>query len=517
MVNAPLQVVWFKRDLRLSDHKPLLEASRRGPVLCLYLLELELYTAPDFAPRQLEFAWSCLQEMHSSLQALGTALTVLEGEAVEVLERIRQRCGVAGLWAHQETGNALSYARDRRVRRWARETGVPFTEVVQSGVVRRLGTRDGWHERWLEFVRQPVLAAPVRLEGVSLKSGSRSVCPTLSFELLRSRLGLNLDPCELQSGGRRAALDRLGSFLGARGVDYTRAMSSPLLAQDACSRLSPHLAYGTLSVRETYGRAQAFKRTLHLNIEHGEQGEKVDPRWFAALASLVSRLEWRDHFTQKLEDESALEFKAVHPAFNTLRDDLDATLSVQRLQAFKAGQTGFPLVDACIRSLVATGWLNFRMRAMLVSFAAYHLGLDWRPVGHFLARAFTDYEPGIHWPQMQMQSGVTGINTLRIYNPAKQAREHDPQGTFMRCWLPELAQVPLEYLPEPHAMPPLTRLMSGMLQERYPAPIVNEKKVLEAAKNRIYALRALESTRLESARVIAKHASRKPPRARMKR
>ena len=509
-MNGPLQVVWFKRDLRVTDHRPLLEAGRRGPVLCLYFLEPELYRAPDFAPRQLEFVWSCVSELDSSLKALGASLTVLEGEAVEILERIRQSCGIGGLWAHQETGNGISYARDRRVRRWVRENGVRFCEYPQSGVVRRLETRDGWHERWLEFARAPVLPAPVRLEGVAVKSGSRSVCLQTPFSEVLKRLNLTPDPCTVQPGGRRAALELLTSFLGERGVDYSRRMSSPLLAPDACSRLSPHLVYGTLSLREVYKRALEAKRTLYLNIEHGEA---VDPRRFTALASFVSRLEWRDHFTQKLEDEPALEFRAIHPAFENLRGDFN----LERLEAFESGRTGFPLIDACLRCLEATGWLNFRMRAMLTSFAAYHLGLDWRRTGQFLARGWTDFEPGIHWPQMQMQSGVTGINTLRMYSPAKQAREHDPQGTFIRRWIPELEAVPLEYLPEPHAMPPLTRLMSGMPQENYPQPIVNEKRALERAKTQIYALRALESTKLENAHVVQRHASRKPFRARPRR
>ena len=507
---ALLQVVWFKRDLRVNDHRPLLEAGRRGPVLCLYLLERELYRTPDFAPRHLEFAWSCVPELDSSLKALGANLTVLQGDAVELLERVRQRCGIAALWAHQETGNGVSYARDRRVRRWARESGVAFNEYPQSGVVRQLESRDGWYERWLEFVGKAALPAPAQLEGVSVRSGSSSVCPQTPFSEVLKRLNLIPDPCTTQPGGRGAALERLTSFLGERGVDYSHRMSSPLLSQDACSRLSPHLVHGTLSVREVYKRALEAKRTLHLNVEHGE---RVDPRRFTALASFVSRLEWRDHFAQKLEDEPALEFQAIHRAFDTLRDEF----RIERLQAFESGQTRFPLVDACLRCLKFSGWLPFRMRAMLTSFAAYHLWLDWRPVGRFLARGWTDYEAGIHWPQMQMQSGVTGINILRMYSPARQSREHDPHGHFVRRWLPELSEVPLEYLPEPHAMPPLTRLMSGTAQADYPAPIVQEKKALEEAKSRIYALRALESTRAQNAPLVQQHASRKPFVARSRR
>jgi deoxyribodipyrimidine photolyase len=133
----------------------------------------------------------------------------------------------------------------------------------------------------------------------------------------------------------------------------------------------------------------------------------------------------------------------------------------ERLGAWQAGRTGYPLVDACLRSLVATGWLTFRMRALVVSFASYSLWLHWRPTGLFLARHFLDFEPGIHWSQLQMQSGTTGINTLRIYNPTKQALEQDPGGVFIRRWVPELAGVPSVFVHMPWTMPADAQRMAG--------------------------------------------------------
>jgi deoxyribodipyrimidine photo-lyase len=166
-----------------------------------------------------------------------------------------------------------------------------------------------------------------------------------------------------------------------------------------------------------------------------------------AVDSLIARLHWRGHFTQKLETEPELEIRSFHPAHQQAR--IQTAPDDPVLAAWAAGLTGIPFVDACMRSLIATGWLNFRMRAMLQSFASYHLGLDWRVSGEHLARLFTDYEPGIHWPQVQMQSGQTGINTPRIYNPAKQGLDQDPGGHFTRRWVPELAHVPLPLLQTP--------------------------------------------------------------------
>jgi deoxyribodipyrimidine photo-lyase len=163
-----------------------------------------------------------------------------------------------------------------------------------------------------------------------------------------------------------------------------------------------------------------------------------------------------------------------------------------------------------MRSLRATGWLNFRMRAMLVSFASYHLWLHWRPTGVLLARQVMDFEPGIHWSQMQMQSGTTGINTLRMYSPTKQALDQDPQGLFIRRWVPELAQVPLPYLAQPWKMEDsVQRMASCTMGVDYPFPIVDEKQALKTAKDRMYGLRQTPQAREESSAVQMRHGSRK--------
>jgi deoxyribodipyrimidine photo-lyase len=166
----------------------------------------------------------------------------------------------------------------------------------------------------------------------------------------------------------------------------------------------------------------------------------------------------------------------MHPAFEGLREPHH---NEKFFEAWKSGQTGYPLIDASMRSLHKNGWITFRMRAMLVSFASYHLWLDWRKTAPFMAQLFTDYEPGIHYAQFQMQSGVTGINAVRMYNPIKQSQDHDPQGKFIRCYLPELKNVPDSFIHEPWRF--------ENIGSCYPMPIVEPKAAIKYARAEISA------------------------------
>ncbi len=513
MTLSPPNCVWLKRDLRVDDHAALataVERSRGGAVFALFIYEPEVLEQPEWDPSHTAFQEECLRDLEPVLGRLGIRLVTRRGEAVAVFEQLRSETGFRLLVAHEEVGTGVTYARDRRVRRWAKEAGVEFLELPQTGVVRRLASRNGWNRRWEHRMESPQTPVPPSTG----RGGLASVMRIETSGILGCRgLGLHPDTKDRQRGGARAAHEVLDDFLTRRGRSYAGGISSPVSAATACSRLSPHLAFGSLSIRGVWQAIEA--RRLHFSASaFGSPQERQTLRaWQRSLRAVQSRLHWHCHFMQKLEDEPAIEFQNMLRAADGLREE---EIDAARLTAWQAGRTGYPLVDACMRSLVATGWLTFRMRALLVSFAAYSLWLHWRPVGLHLARHFLDFEPGIHWSQLQMQSGTTGINTLRIYNPTKQAVDQDPRGIFIRRWLPELAGVPELYLHEPWKMPPGVQLTAGCrIDTDYPAPIIDHASAVREAKRRLAMARGSAPARAEARDVARRHGSRRDRRGAM--
>jgi len=483
-------VVWFKRDLRIADHAALVHAAERGPVLCLYVIEPSLWAEPDVANQHYQFLRESLADLDRALRAQGGQLHVLIGEVVAILADLFAQSPFNAIFSHEETGNGLTFARDRAVGAWCRKQNVQWNEFPQFGVVRRLATRDHWNRRWEKHMA--VACAPVpqlRWKQLNLPNPALPSAATLGLP--------EHDPPQRQRGGRQHGLATLSSFLQERSGLYRGGISSPLKAPTACSRLSPYLSYGCLSMREV---VQAGYRRVNM------LGPEQD-RMKKGIAAFLSRLHWHCHFIQKLESEPELEYRNLHRGYDGLRED---EWNAAHFEALVNARTGWPLVDACVVMLQQTGWLNFRMRAMLVSIAAYPLWLHWRPVGLWLARQFLDYEPGIHWSQLQMQSGTTGMNTARIYNPIKQAQDHDPRGAFVRHWLPTMRRVPDNWLFEPWLMP-------QEVQDRFhvhigkdlPAPIVDLEAATRASKVRIYSLRARHDIQSAVAALVQKHGSRK--------
>ncbi|MES1986888.1 MAG: deoxyribodipyrimidine photo-lyase/cryptochrome family protein, partial [Pseudomonadota bacterium] len=433
------------------------------------------------------------------LQTIGLSLLELHSGIIQMLNHIAMFYRIGGLHSHEETGNDNSYQLDKAVASWCKAQNVNWHEYPQNGVVRRLKNRDIWTAVWERRMAAQTIPLPLQARMATLPLDGLQ-----NNDISRTSHAQTDKPFR-QKGGREEASKVLHTFLNGRGSPYRGGISSPLSSESAGSRLSPYLTWGVLSMREVVQSLRQKKLIIQANPSIYPKG------LLAGLMGFESRLHWHCHFMQKLESEPAIEYENLHPAFKDIRDQTYASTELQaRLIAWRTGQTGWPLVDACMAMLRETGWINFRMRAMLMSTASYLLWLHWRETGLHLAREFLDYEPGIHWSQVQMQSGTTGINTLRIYNPVKQAKDQDPEGIFVRRWLPALRNVSNTWIFQPWLMPESLQLEYGCrIGIDYPAPLVSIYQVFKLAKAQFSQLRMTQQNREQTAQIVKKHASRK--------
>ena len=489
-------VVWFKRDFRTYDHAPLHAAEATGqPVLPLYITEPDYWQLPDTSYRQWRFMYGCLKELDTDLKQLGAPLINRTGNAVDILAEFHAQTPITGLYSHMETGNMWTFQRDLAVKKWCKDNNIPWYEYRQFGVQRGNFKRsqkgkDTWAAQWNSLMTKPQLPSPTKL-----------IATAHQPEALPTASDLHLAPdglTTMQPAGRTAGQNLLYSFLYERGEFYQTDMSSPIKGEGGCSRLSPYITYGCLSLREI--AQTAYQCQKELKTRPPDQRGK----WPRALNAFIGRLHWHCHFIQKLEAEPALEFQNMNRTY----DALDRSQDNEKFTAWATGTTGYPYIDACMRYLIQTGWLNFRARAMLMSFASYHLWLDWRLTAPYLAQLFIDYEPGIHYSQTQMQSGVTGINSVRVYNPVKQGQDFDSEGVFIATHIPELAELPAEYRHQPWALPPLLQADCPGIGT-YPTPIINHEEAARTAKQKIIAIRKSKASKTAADEVMQQHGSRK--------
>ncbi len=501
-----ISILWFKRDLRLDDHAALTAAAKRGPVLPLYIIEPDYWQQPDTSLRHWQFIKGALLELDKQLRSLGQPLMVLRGPASKVLVQLCQQYQATAVFSHEETGNLWSYQRDVAVAQALKAHGVAWFQFRQFAIFRPLLNRDHWFHQADDWLKSPLEKPPPALTPVF----AAVVTPHAELPATRAHLEQkltelaptrqhDLPPCHSMQQAF-AFKDTVHSFFANRANNYQKHISYAAKADQSCSRLSPYLSYGMLSMR-------ALQQQCVQQMQQLQPGTRK-----VALQAFFSRLRWHCHFMQKLEDDPVIEMANMHPGFDGMRE-LD--FSREKFAAFCAGQTGYPLIDAAIRCLLSTGWLHFRGRAMLVAFASYHLWLHWRPTALFLAQCFVDYEPGIHYPQIQMQSGTTSMNPNRIYNPLKQSQQKDPEGHFIRRWCPELALLPDSWLHSPWLLPAqLQRRYGVLLGIDYPMPIVQLEQAMREARAKLSAWSAQQDKtlwRAQQQQLVQRHASRKKP------
>ena len=473
-MKEPINIFWFKRDLRLLDNGPLNNAvSQKEKLLLIYCFEPSLKKNRHYSTKHWNFIKESINDLNIFLKNIDTHIHTYNKEITDVLKEIQEKFIVKKIFSHNETGLNVTFERDILLKEFCQNNSIQWEEEINNGVFRGLKNRKNWIKKWRDYMKSPV----VLFKGQ--KNDFINIKKKQNFKVKDSKI--------LQKGGVSSGIKYLDSFLDSRHTKYQNNISKPEASRTSCSRLSPYMSWGNISTRYAWQRAKE-------QIQNGKSKFQLN--------GFTSRLRWQAHFIQKFEMECQMEFRSVNKGYQNLVKPINKKF----ISAWEKGKTGYPLVDASMRCVVETGYLNFRMRALLVSFLTHHLWQPWQSGVIHLARNFLDFEPGIHYSQFQMQAGETGINMIRIYNPTKNAKEHDKEGVFIKKWIPELKKIPTPLLFEPWKMSLIDQeTYECKIGKDYPNPIVEISETYKYAASKLWSIKSDPKVKEESSRILQKH------------
>lgn len=488
-MKEKINIVWLKRDLRISDHEAFQKAiESASPFLAVFCFEPSLIKDPHYTIRHWQFIHHSILEMNKTLAEKFKLPPIhcYYGEFIDFVKNVEEKFKIEKVFSHMEIGLTSTFRRDIEVKEFLQNENIEWIEYKQNAVLRGLKNRKRWRDFYKKFTLRGILHPEWKNAQIKHLSELNNLQQSAFYQELK------VSPYNFQQAGEDAAHFELKDFFQNRHQKYLQHISKPFLAVKNCSRLSPHLAWGNITSKQIY----------YFAAQYFEQN-KVNKRQANAF---LDRVKWRCHFMQKFESETIIENQCFNQAF----EKLDRKRNKEIFKLWSEGKTGFPLVDACMISLRETGYLNFRMRAMVSSFYINILWQDWKWAALHLARVFLDFEPGIHYSQIHMQAGNTGIHTLRIYNPYKQSYENDSDAKFITKWLPQLSKLPTDLIHEPHKISAMEEMMYDFkLGEDYPKPIVNFEFQLREAKRKIAEIIHSNECKKEALRIMNRHVNPK--------
>lgn len=466
------QLIWFRTDLRVRDNRALAAAMAAGPTLAVYLLSPGQWRRHDDAPCKLDFWQRNLAELRVALAGLNVPLLIREAdtwaEAPAVLARLCREHGIVQVQASAEYG-VNEERRDDAVATALAQLGIGFSRhldqlLLPPGSV--LNKAGGYFQVFSQFRRvclQRLHSAPPALQPLPAAQAPLAVPsdPLPAFGSASEAIR------QLWPAGEAAAQARLQAFADAHLDDYQLTRDLP--AEPGTSQLSPYLAAGVLSPRQC----------LHAALAHN-QGEFDSGS--AGVVAWINELLWREFYKHILVGYPRV---SMHRAFRRETEALPWRHAPDDLQAWQQGRTGIPIVDAAMRQLLATGWMHNRLRMVAAMFLSKNLLIDWRAGERWFMGQLIDGDLAANnggW-QWSASTGTDAAPYFRLFNPLSQSRRFDPQGRFLRQWLPELAHLDDKRIHEPWA--------GGDLFDRadYPPPIVDLKHSRERA---LAAFRGLE-------------------------
>ena len=461
-------VHWFRRDLRVEDNTSLLRAARDADgVLPLFILDDHYAADPNVGPARLRFLRESLEQLDRSLATLGSRLVLRPGPPAIALPAVVAEVGASAVYANFEIG-PYPEARDREVRDALEAIGAklvlfPDALLVEPDVT--VGSSGKpytgyapYFRSWMAAEKSPVLPAPDRLGGPSV--------PGTSLDRVMAWTGLRPDP-ESPPGGEIEAGEVLAAFVAGPLETYATERDFP--GRDGTSKLSPHLHFGTIS-----------PRTILAAVS--------DPRVRAGARKFVSELAWREFFHHILFHSPAVATESFRPEFREFPWSTDEGA----FSAWRAGRTGFPFVDAGMRQLARSHWMHNRARMAVAFFLTKDLHLDWRLGEKWFEHELADADLASNnggW-QWVAGTGADAVPYFRILNPVLQSRRFDPEGVYIRRFVPELERVPRERIHEPWTMTPSEQREAGCeIGVDYPAPIVDHARERDAALRMFKAIR----------------------------
>jgi deoxyribodipyrimidine photo-lyase len=439
-----MKVVWHRRDLRTFDNMALSKAGDKA--LPVYIFDPEWLENNLVSDARIKFVLESLKDLNRQYVEKDSHLTLLHGNPVEILTDLSDE-------GHEiffnKDANHFKQERERKARE--KFHGFENSAVDTSG-----RDQSEWSKNTEKWFQEKYLKPSNSLVDNNLESST-------SLEEIKDRYSIEPEKEVFGVGGSSEARNRLENFLN-RIESYSGCISSPSKAEASTSHLSPYIRYGCISIREVYQKAKERKK------------ETSDTQ---SVEMFMDRLFWQQHFNQKIEDNPKLFKEAINPVYQELNKENNDNL----VKAWKKGKTGFPLIDASMRALKQTGWLNFRMRAMSASFFSYILKQWWKTGADHFYKHLIDADVAINYYQWQMQSGLVGVHANRIYNPTKQVKDNDPKGKFIKKYVPELRPVPQKYIAQPWKMPEnIQEKTNTVIGKNYPEPIVNYQREAKKAR-----------------------------------